>query len=298
MKVAISGGTGFVGRALVQALCARGDECVVFSRDPASARLPQGAIAEKLDEAEPLPPERLHGADAVVNLAGESVATRWTAEVKRRIKTSRVATTLSLVQAAQTAGTVKRFVSASAVGYYGNDRGAVPLTESSSPGSDYLAEVCHAWESAANTASTSEMRVVLLRIGVVLHPEGGALEKMLTPIRLGVGGRIASGKQYVSWIHRDDLVSMILFALENDAVQGPINATAPEPVTNAELTLALAKKLRRPAIFPVPAFALRALFGEMADNITGGQRVLPHRAEELGFTFRYPRLDTLPFAQR
>ena len=191
---------------------------------------------------------------------------------------------------AREAGTVRTFVSASAIGYYG-DRGAEPLTEASAPGDDFLARLCREWEEAARPAADGGMRSVILRIGVVLHPEGGALGKMLPLFRAGLGGRFGSGEQYMSWVHRGDVVRLIRFVLENEHVSGPFNATAPEPVTNRAFTRALARSLGRPALLPVPAFALRAAMGEMASTVLGGQRVLPERALKSGFTFEYPALD-------
>ncbi len=270
MKIAIAGGTGFVGRALVQMLAQAGHEGVVLSR--------------QRDELRTL------AADAVVNLAGENLAQRWTSEARRRIVESRVDETRRLVELAAQSGTVRTFVCASAIGYYG-DRGAEPLTESSAPGDDFLARLCRQWEDAARTAVERGMRTSVLRIGVVLHPEGGALRKMLPLFRAGLGGRFGSGEQYMSWIHRGDLVRMLQFAVENDEVEGPLNATAPEPVTNRAFTRALAKALRRPAVFPVPSFALRLALGEMASTVLGSQRVLPERAQQAGFTFEHPTLE-------
>ncbi|MBX5482681.1 MAG: TIGR01777 family protein [Myxococcaceae bacterium] len=293
MRIAISGGTGFLGRPLVQRLSAAGHECLVLTRHPLAQRsLPHGATPVEFVAGRPLPAERIAGAEAVIHLAGETVGVRWNDEVKRRIRDSRVQGTLELAKAAREAGTVRHFISASAVGFYGNDRGAEALTEESAPGHDFLAEVCREWEAAARTAAegSDRIRVVTPRIGVVLHPEGGALRQMLTPIKLGVGGRLGTGAQYVSWIHREDLLGLFVFLLEAKDLHGPINATAPKPVTNAELTRAIARKLRRPAIVPVPSLALRALFGEMAENLLGGQRVIPQRAQEAGFTFRFPTL--------
>ncbi len=270
MKIAIAGGTGFIGRALVQALASAGHDVVVLPRQ----RDTLGALSP----------------DAVVNLAGENLAQRWTSEAKQRIVESRVEGTRRLVTLAREAGTVRTFVSASAIGYYG-DRGAEPLTEASAPGDDFLARLCREWEEAARPAADGGMRSVILRIGVVLHPEGGALGKMLPLFRAGLGGRFGSGEQYMSWVHRGDVVRLIRFVLENEQVSGPFNATAPEPVTNRAFTRALARSLGRPALLPVPAFALRAAMGEMASTVLGGQRVLPERALKSGFTFEYPALE-------
>ncbi|MGA9520040.1 MAG: TIGR01777 family oxidoreductase [Myxococcaceae bacterium] len=270
MKIAIAGGTGFIGRALVQTLANAGHEVVVLPR--------------QRDALRALSP------DAVVNLAGENLAQRWTPEAKQRIVESRVEGTQRLVSLALEAGTVRTFVSASAIGYYGN-RGAEPLTEASAPGDDFLARLCRQWEEATRPAGDGGMRTVILRIGVVLHPEGGALRKMLPLFRAGLGGPFGSGEQYMSWIHRGDVVRLIQFALERGDVSGPFNATAPAPVTNRAFTRALAGALRRPALLPVPSFALRAALGEMANTVLGGARVLPERALNAGFTFEYPALE-------
>ena len=233
--------------------------------------------------------ESLAGADAVVNLAGESVAQRWNPEVKRRIRASRIDGTRHLVTALSTQSRRPRvLVNASAIGIYGS-RGDEILTEDSDPGYDFLARVVIDWEKAAEMAENLGIRVVALRFGMVLG-NGGALAKMLPAFRLGVGGRIGSGKRWVSWIHLDDLTSLILFAMTNAGVRGPINATAPNPVTNADFTRQLAAVLHRPAVFPVPKMALKLIFGEMASVILGSQRVLPQVAESAGFRFEYPQL--------
>jgi len=292
MKVALTGVTGFLGPGLVQGLLERGHTVHVLARDlgRAVAGLPPGVTGSFFDAATPLAPGALAGAEAVVHLAGEPVAQRWTDEAKKRIRTSRVVGTRLLVEAMRAAGTVRHFVSASAVGYYGSESGAQPLTEDSPMGEDFLAQVCAGWEAEAREAVASGIRTVHMRIGVVLHPEGGALKQLLPPFRLGLGGRVGSGQQYLSWIHREDVVGMMLFALEHPELQGPVNVTAPEPVTNADFTRALGAALKRPAVLPLPAFALRAALGEMAQVVLGGQRALPKRAQEAGFTFRHPEL--------
>ncbi len=292
MKVALTGVTGFLGPALVQGLLERGHTVHVLARDleRAVARLPPGVTGSFFDAATPLAPGALAGAEAVVHLAGEPVAQRWTEEAQKRIRSSRVVGTRLLVEAMRAAGTVRHFVSASAVGYYGSESGAQPFTEDSPPGEDFLAQVCAGWEAEAREAAAAGIRTVLLRIGVVLHPEGGALKQLLPPFRLGLGGRVGSGQQYLSWIHREDAVGLILFALEHPELRGPMNVTAPEPVTNADFTRALGTALKRPTVLPVPAFALKAALGEMAQVVLGGQRALPKRAQEAGFTFRHPEL--------
>jgi len=292
MRVTLTGATGLIGSKLVAALAARGDEVTVLSRNPLSAREALGVEAVAWDpEGEPAPEHALAGRDGVVHLAGESVAQRWTDGAKERIRSSRSAGTRQLVAGLETAEPRPRvLVSASGVGYYG-PHGADRLDESTSPGDDFLARVTVDWESAARAAETLGVRVVLLRTGVVLDRGGGALAKMLPPFRLGVGGPVAGGRQYVPWIHVDDVVGMYLAALDDESWAGPVNATAPEPVTNRELSKALGRALHRPALAPVPALALRALYGEMAEIVTEGQRAVPARATEHGYEYRHPDLD-------
>ncbi|MCY3971746.1 MAG: TIGR01777 family oxidoreductase [Acidobacteria bacterium] len=288
MKVAISGASGLIGSALIRALLESGHDC---------GRLIRGAPRHP-DELEWRPerglaePTAVEGFDAVVHLAGESVAGgRWTAERRHRIRSSRIPATLRLVESLSTIERPPRvFVCASAVGYYG-DRGDELLEEDSSAGSGFLASVCRDWEAAAATAATVCDRVVILRFGVVLSAAGGALPRMLTPFRLGVGGRLGSGKQYFPWIHLEDAVAAILHLLARG--EGPVNLTAPEPVTNAELTRSLATTLRRPALFPVPRPALLVAFGAMArETLLASARVVPARLVSEGFTYRYPTLDS------
>ncbi len=292
MKVALTGASGFLGPVLVQRLMERGHGVHVLARDVARAltRLPSGVTGSYFDAATPLSPDALGGAEAVIHLAGEPVAQRWTDQARQRIRDSRVVGTRLLVEAMRAAGTVRHFVSVSAIGYYGADRGAEPLTETSSPGEDFLARVCRAWEAEALEADTAGIRTVLPRLGVVLHPEGGALKKMLPLFRLGLGGKMGSGQQYMSWVHRDDTLGLLLFALEQPELRGPLNVTAPEPVTNADFSRALGAALGRPAVMPVPAFALKAAMGEMSEVVLGGQRVLPRRAQEAGYRFQHPEL--------
>jgi uncharacterized protein (TIGR01777 family) len=293
VKIAITGGTGFIGRPLVALLAEQGHQVTVLTRNPKGATgFPQGVRFAPFDAAHAVPPERLEGADAVVDLAGENVGDqRWTAEVKRRLRVSRVASTAHLVEAARAAGTVRTLLVASAVGYYGLDRGAEPVTEASPAGDDFLAQVCREREAAADAARDSGTRVVPLRIGMVLHPSGAALGKLLLPFKLGLGGPMGSGAQYFSWIHREDAVQLIAWALRTPGVDGPLNVTSPQPVTNREFARALGKALRRPAVLPVPGFALKVLLGELAQGVLGGQRVLPERAMQLGYSFRFPQLD-------
>ena len=292
MKVALTGASGFLGPQLVRRLLEKGHAVHVLARDVERALkgLPAGVSGAVFDAATPLSKDALGGADAVVHLAGEPVAQRWTESARQRIHDSRVVGTRLLVEAMRAAGTVRHFVSASAIGYYGGDRGAEPLTESSAPGEDFLARVCRAWEEEAQPAAAAGIRTVVARIGVVLHPEGGALKQMLPAFRLGVGGKMGSGQQYMSWVHRDDTLGLLLFALEQPELTGPVNVTAPEPVTNADFSRALGAALHRPAVLPVPAFALKAAFGEMSEVVLGGQRVLPRRALEAGYRFQHPEL--------
>jgi uncharacterized protein (TIGR01777 family) len=216
---------------------------------------------------------------------------RWNPEGKARIRDSRVLGTRTVVDAMQAVGTVRRFVSVSAVGYYGGEHGAEPLTEESAPGRDFLAQVCLAWEAEALRAREAGIPTAVARMGVLLHPEGGALHSMLPPFRMGAGGRVGSGKQYVSWIHRADAVSALRFLLEHPELEGPINVTSPEPLPNAGLAHALGAALGRPSVMHVPGFVLKAAMGEMAMMVLEGQRVLPRRLTEAGFTFQFPRLE-------
>jgi uncharacterized protein (TIGR01777 family) len=290
VNITISGASGFIGRRLMKLLGGNGHSFHVLSRH-AGTNLPVGARLSVWDPAKGPPPEEaFRGADAVIHLAGEPVAQRWTDEAKRRIRESRVAGTRQLVETlARVEPRPAVLVSASAVGYYGA-RGDEVLTESSSPGADFLAEVCVAWEREAVAAEALGMRVARVRTGLVLAGHGGALQKMLPPFRLGLGGRLGDGRHWISWIHLDDLCAMFRFALENP-VSGALNGVSPHPVRNAEFTRALAAALHRPAVFPVPAFGLRALFGEMSEILLASQQAIPEAARRAGFEFRYPQLD-------
>jgi uncharacterized protein len=233
----------------------------------------------------------LEGADSIINLAGAGVADeRWTTARKALLRSSRLLSTRSLVAALQTIDTPPPILlSASGVGYYG-DRGATLVTEDTPPGGDFLADLCVAWEEEALQAAP-RTRVVTLRTGIVLHPSGGALAKLLLPFRLGVGGTLGSGEQYFPWIHLTDWIDLVVFAMERTETRGALNLTAPNPVTNRELTRALGRALGRPTILPVPGFGLRAVLGEFAETLLTGQRAVPQRAEHLGFTFRFRDLD-------
>jgi uncharacterized protein (TIGR01777 family) len=295
MRVTVTGATGLIGRALVAALRDRGDAVVALSRDPARARAVLGAAVEVHRWADPEleapPAPALEGSDAVVHLLGEPIAQRWTAAVKRRIRDSRVLATRRLVGALETVSLERRpgvLVSQSAVGYYG-PRGDEELDESAPAGVDFLADVTAEWEAAALEPQVAR-RVVVTRTGVVLSARGGALAQMLPPFRLGLGGPVGGGRQYVSWIHLEDVVGALVHLLDDERAAGPVNLTAPAPVTNAELARALGRELRRPAVVPVPALALRLLYGEMAMVVLTGQRALPRRLLELGYRFRYPEL--------
>ncbi len=293
MRVTVTGATGLIGSRLLPALAARGDELTVLSRDPRRAR--SGAQTVRWDPAgEPAPSAALAGRDAVVHLAGENVAQRWTASAKRAIRESRVTGTRHLVQTLASLADTERprvLVSASAIGYYGA-HGEEPIDEEAPAGTDFLAQTCAAWEAEAQAAEQLGVRVVMVRTGVVLDPDGGALGKMLTPFKLGVGGPVAGGRQYVSWIHADDLVGIVLAAIDSEQWHGPVNATAPEPQRNRDFSKALGRALRRPSLLPVPGAALRLLYGEMAEIVTTGARVLPAKALVLGYEFRYPKLDS------
>jgi uncharacterized protein len=296
MRVAVTGATGLIGRALVKALGERGDEVVALSRDADRASQVLGDHVQAHAWPDPVsapPPEAsLAGADAVVHLLGEPVAQRWTDEAKENIRRSRVASTRLLVDGLIALEPDRRprvLVSQSATGFYG-PRGDEAITEDAPAGDDFLAGVVVDWEGEAMRAER-ELRVALTRTGVVLSPEGGALGKMLPFFRLGIGGPVAGGRQYVPWIHLDDVVGAILFCLDSGAATGPVNLTAPQPVTNTELSHALGRVLRRPAVLPVPAFALRLLYGEMAQIVITGQRVVPARLTELGYMFGHPELE-------
>jgi len=296
MRVTVTGATGLIGSRLVAALARRGDELTVLSRDPAQARelLGSGIQALRWDPlGEPAPADALAGRDGVIHLAGEPVAQRWSAAAKERIRTSRESGTANLVAGLRSADPRPRaLVSASAVGYYG-PRGDEDVTEREPPGRDFLAEVCVAWERAALAAQQLGVRVAVVRTGIVLDRNGGALAKMLPPFRAGGGGPVAGGRQWMPWIHLDDLVGLYVAALDGSGGDwsGPFNAGAPAPVTNRDFSKALGRALHRPALAPVPALALRALYGEMAQIVTTGQRAVPQRPLALGYAYAHPDLD-------
>jgi len=295
MRIAVTGGSGFIGRRLVAHLLERGDEVLVLSRRPEQARRVLGASPNlKLLGYDPYQPQSwasaLEGYEAVVNLAGEPLASsRWTEAKKREIRRSRVETTQALVQALASLGQKPQvLISSSAVGYYGSRPEGEPLTEADPPGQGFLAEVCQAWEAAARPAEELGIRLAILRTGIVLGPDGGALGQMLAPFQFFLGGPIGSGKQWVSWIHRDDWVSLVCFLLQQGS--GVFNATAPNPVQMEEFCRTLGQVLARPSWLPVPALALELLLGEAAQVVLTGQKVIPQAALQLGFTFQYPHL--------
>lgn len=295
MRVFMTGATGFIGRRIVTRLRQDGHEIAAWVRSESRGRRILGADVDRVPTAagpSVLGPA-LSRCDAVVNLAGEPLLPgRWTARRKRQLVTSRVDLTRGLVQAL--AGSTARprvLVSTSASGYYG-DGGEEILTEKNPPGADFLAQLCRSWEDAARRAEELGVRVVFLRIGIVLGREGGALAKMLLPFRAGLGGPFGSGRQYMPWIHADDLVAIAVAALTDERYRGPLNATAPAPVTSREFARALGRVLHRPAALPVPSFFLRAVLGEAGQVLLCSQRAVPRRLQELGFVFRFHNLDS------
>ena len=292
-RVTLTGATGLIGPQLLQALRASGAEVTILTRDPASAREKLGdveAIAWDL-MSEPAPVAALAGRDAVVHLAGEPVAQRWSPKVKRAIEESRVQGTRNLIEGLRGANPrPATLISSSAIGYYG-PHGEEPLDEEAPAGNDFLAQVCLEWEAEAAKATELGLRVVQVRTGVVLDSSGGALAKMLPPFRLGVGGPVAGGRQYISWIHTADLVGMMVAAISDQRWVGPVNGTAPEPLHNRDFSRVLGRVLKRPALLPVPAVALQLLYGEMAEIVTTGARVVPAKPLVLGYEFQHPELE-------
>jgi uncharacterized protein len=284
VKIVVSGGTGFLGEPLIRRLLQRGAEVLVLSRDPSKVRAGSGIPWSAVNEA--------GTADVIINLAGENVgAGRWTVDRKRNILNSRVEATTALGTAVRRARDKPRtFISASAVGFYGVQHDEI-LDERSENGSGFLAEVTREWEEAARRVE-GVARVVILRFGVVLAKDGGPLKKMMLPFQFGAGGPIGSGEQWMSWVDREDVLRAIEWAIDNPQVRGTYNITAPEPVRNRDFARGLGRAIHRPSFMPTPAFALRLIFGEMADEVLlGGQRVVPSRATKEGFTFIYPTLD-------
>ena len=292
MKILISGASGLIGTALIPALQHYGDGVTRLVR-----RTPVDSFREiQWDTTQHIDTAVLEQFDAVIHLAARSIGTRWTEKLKREARESRVVGTGSIAQSVarsfKNSGKPGVFISAAAVGYYGS-RGDEILTETSAPGVGFLAELARDWEDATKPASDAGVRVALPRISMVLSKDGGGLPKMITPFKLGLGGRIGSGRQWMSWVSIADVVAGIRFALSNPAVSGPFNLTSPQPVTNSEFVKTLGKALHRPAAIPLPASAVRWMFGEMGDSILlGSSRVVPTKLEAAGFRFRYP--DLLP----
>jgi uncharacterized protein len=289
VRYLITGASGFIGSKLVKTLLSRGHSVNYLGRKR-STKLDSRAAFHCWNPGEKAPLNSVPTVDAIVHLAGEPVAQRWTGEVKERIYNSRVDGTRKLVSAI---GELQHkpavLIAASAVGYYG-DRGDEVLTEDSAPGNDFLAQLCVDWEQEATRAHEFGVRVVRIRIGIVLGRDGGALKQMLTPFRLGIGGRLGNGRQWMPWIHVDDLLGLFVFAAENTSIEGPLNGSSPEPVTNAEFTRRLAQALHRPAIFAVPKLALRLAVGELADFVLASSRVVPEAPTRSGFKFACPEL--------
>ncbi len=286
LRVLATGMSGPVGAGLLPVLSAAGHRVTRLARHAAT-----GESEIQWDPATPLSPETVSGFDVVIHLAGESIFGRWTEAKKQRILLSRTLGTRNLSLALANASSRPRvLISGSAIGYYG-DRGDETLTEDSSPGSAFLTKVCQQWEAATQPAASAGIRVVSLRLGVVLSPQGGALGQMLLPFKMGVGGRLGSGRQYMSWVSIKDVVGAIEHALSSDSLHGPTNVVSPNPVNNAEFTQALAQVLHRPAIFPMPRFVVRTLFGEMGDELLlSSARVLPKQLQATGYRFRHPEL--------
>lgn len=299
MRVFVAGATGLVGSRLVARLLQRDDAVAVLTRRPEAARA-KWSDACTVVAGDPMQTgpwtASINDCDAVINLVGEGIFNRrWSASFKELLRTSRVQSTQNIVDAlkknpTKAAGQPKLLVNASAIGYYGATRDE-ELTESSPPGNDFLASACVEWENAARQAGAAGVRVVIVRVGVVLDREGGALKKMLLPFKMFMGGPTGSGKQWLSWIHHEDLVGMILLALDDARAAGPMNGVAPNPVTNKNFARALGRALHRPAFMPTPAFGLRLMLGQVASVITSGQRVLPRNALDLGYVFKFPDLD-------
>jgi uncharacterized protein len=294
VRVLVTGASGFIGSALCDALLARGDSVVGLTRDPQRARGTNPSVVWHAwqPNLERPPTEAFEGVDGVVNLIGERIDQRWTDDAKRRIVESRRTATHNLVGGiASLRRRPKVMVSQAAIGYYGN-RGDAIVDESAAPGQGFDSEVVQEWERAAQEVQASGVRLVVVRTGHVLDPRGGLLGRMLPPFRLGVGGPLAGGDQYMSWIHIDDEIGILLWALDKEQVTGAINATAPNPVTNRELSRALGRALGRPAVLPVPGLALDVMFGrKFGAVLRGGQRVMPRRAVDLGYRFRFTEID-------
>ena len=294
MRVLVTGASGLIGSAVCDALLARGDEVVGLSRDPAKAAKTNPTVSWHVwsSTAERPPDASLEGIDGVINLVGEEISQRHTPEAKRRIMDSRVRSTKNLVDALAAARAKPAvLVSQSATGFYG-DRGEAIVDESTPAGTNFLAEVCVQWEAATETAAKAGIRVATTRTGLVMDRDGGLLKELLTPFKLGVGGPLAGGGWYMPWIHRDDEVGLLLWALDTEAATGTFNASAPNPVTNREFSKALGRALKRPAIAPVPKLALVARLGrDMAEEATASIRAVPRRAQDKGYRFRFGEIE-------
>jgi hypothetical protein len=290
MNILITGGTGFIGSALTHELVSSGHNVLIVTR----RQIAPPSSCEILLWKPPalLPPDTISNIDAIINLAGEPIGSgRWTKTRKERILSSRIDTTRAIVQSIRGVDSPpKTLINASAIGYYG-PRGDEYVTEDTSPGTDFLASVCRAWEAEAVKAHEFGVRVALIRLGVVLGLGGGALSKMIPPFRFFLGGPIGTGKQWLSWIHRDDVIGIIKYILEHDPISGPVNLTAPQPVTNKEFSSAIGDALHRPSWLPVPSFMLKIAFGEMADMLLTGQRVIPEKILKAGYQFKYPKVN-------
>lgn len=294
MKVFITGGAGFVGRALTAKLASMGHEVFILSRSASKKPDPgSGIVYVSGDPAKPGPwQEQAGSADVVVNLVGETIFQRWTDKARKRIYDSRILSTRNIVRAlAEAGGQGRILLSASAVGYYGSGRDEV-FSEDKDPGKGFLAEVTKDWEGEARQAESSGVRVCLMRFGVVLDSGGGALGKMIPLFKYGLGGKLGRGNQWFSWIHRSDLVNAVAFLIERDDAAGPFNFTSPNPVRNSELTKALAGFLKRPAVLPAPGFMVKTVLGEFSSVLLEGQRVAPTRLLEMNFDFKYPLIDS------
>jgi uncharacterized protein (TIGR01777 family) len=294
MRYLVTGATGLIGSAVCDALLARGEEVAGLSRDPARARATNPTVSwHAWDPANERPPDAaFSGVDAVVNLVGEEINQRLTDAAKQRIRESRVRATKNLVDGLLAATPAPRtLVSQAAIGIYG-DRGEAVVDESTPPAEGFLPQVVVDWENEARRAEASGVRVVIFRTGLILDPEGGLLKQLLPPFRFGVGGPLAGGDFYMPWIHRDDEVGLIVWALDNQAVTGTLNATAPKPVTNRVFSKALGAALHRPSVVPAPRFAIAAMRGEeLTEQITGSYRVIPRRAQDLGYSFRFSEVE-------
>jgi uncharacterized protein len=294
MKVAVVGGTGFIGTRLIERLQAEGHQVVLLvrNRSKAQSQFPKAEVVEYSPKQSGPWQQSISGCDGVINLAGEPLATRWNDSIKKEVLESRTLGTQKIVEAiAQANPKPSVLINASAVGYYGTSETAT-FQETSSPGDDFLAYVCKEWEAEAEKVKASGTRLVIIRIGIVLGPDGGVLARMMLPFQVFAGGPLGSGEQWVSWIHRDDLVNLILKALTDPAVAGIFNGTAPNPVRMGELCQVLGKIVKRPSWLPVPGFALELLLGEAAKLVLEGQQVLPQQTQATGFQFQYPTLQT------